>query len=160
MARTKTIPLFERTFIRAGTLEDASVNPIIAPTTLKRLLDGEPGIVLFDSQHRPVATVPMSVSEMAGLKGTGGVDKVLGGLERANAFAAMVYVPETDAKSMAAARNTGTLIDKAGTRMLDLIVGTTSQEATGRPLKKSSSVVESRHPLLPRQPGGVSVSTA
>src|SRR3546814_4331647 len=61
---------------------------------------------------------------------------------------------------MAAARNTGTLIDKAGTRMLDLIVGTTSQAATGRPLKNSSGVVESRDPLLPRQPGGVSVSAA
>src|SRR3546814_15614064 len=52
MARTKTIPLVERTFIRAGTLDDASVNPIIAQTTLKRLLDGEPGIVLLESQHR------------------------------------------------------------------------------------------------------------
>src|SRR3546814_16105784 len=61
---------------------------------------------------------------------------------------------------MAAARNTGTLIDKAGTRMLDLIVGTTSQAATGRPLKNSSGVVASRDPLLPRQPGGVSVSAA
>src|SRR3546814_20062809 len=44
MARTKTNPLVERTFIRAGQLDDAPVNPIHAPTPVKTLLYGEPGI--------------------------------------------------------------------------------------------------------------------
>lgn len=151
IARTRSVPIVERIFRRVGSLDASSLNPTAAPALVKRLLNGEPGIVFLDSQHRPVATVPMILDEMAKLKGTGGVDKVLAGIERANASNAMVYVPEG---ATIYARNVATLIEKSGTRVLDLIVGQDSQAAQGRDLTNPRGAVESRGKPTAHKPGG------
>lgn len=147
-ARTRSVPVSERVFRRAGALEAASIRPDAAPTVLSRLLNGEAGLVFFNNQLQPVAAVPMTTQAMGKLKGTGGLDRVLRGMERSNASAAMVYVPEPNHASIEAARNVGSMIERSGSRILDIVAGRSSLASTGENLTRRDNRFESRDPLL------------
>lgn len=157
-ARTEKVEVVERRFRRSGTL-GGQIDPANAPRVVNDILDGKPGLVFVDVQMRPVASLPMDVQEMARLKGTGGVDKVMAGLERANASGALINVPDSTDRSARAARNVATLLEKTGNvRPVDIIAGMKSMAAAGSRLTRSDGVVESRDPLLGIYGSGVPVS--
>lgn len=86
-ARTKTIPITERRITRRGTLGEA----ITSPMSAKRLTDShDNAIFLLDTQHRPVAIIPMSPAEMGALREGGRVSRILSAINTSSASAAIV----------------------------------------------------------------------
>ncbi|KVD35417.1 hypothetical protein WI84_16235 [Burkholderia ubonensis] len=111
--RRHSIDVTERVFKKAGSFGDPVHDVSAAARMTRELSNGESGIVLLNTQHAPVAFVPMTVERMAGLRGTGGADTLLQAIDKSNARAALVQLPDARPRSVEAARN----LMRAGARL-------------------------------------------
>lgn len=152
--RPKHIPVVERTFVKRGTLGKA-IDPVSVTQIAEKVSGGQDGVMLLDSQNRPVAFLPIRSAEMGRLRGTGGLEKLMAGVERANTAAAVTVV--RSAGDVDAALNVGTALNAAGIRVLDIVAAGQPLAATGKRLTRSDGTFESRQP---RPRAGVAVSEA
>lgn len=139
--RGTTIPVTERVFQQRATLAKSIGGPDDAKQIMREVSGGEEGIMLLNAQNEPIAFVPMTATEMGKLRGTGGLDKALAGLERSNASAAILSV--SSATSVDAAQNLGRMLNDADVQVHDIIAGGKSMASTGQSTA-TSKVFQSR----------------
>ncbi len=154
VSRPKQIPVVERTFVKRGTL-DKAIDPVSVTQIAEKVSAGQDGVMLLDSQNRPVAFLPIRATEMGRLRGTGGLERLMAGVEKANTAAAVTVV--RSAGDVDAAFNVGAALTAAGIRVLDIVADGKPLAQTGRRLTRSDGTFESRQP---RPRAGVAVSDA
>ncbi|KVO05548.1 hypothetical protein WJ69_22880 [Burkholderia ubonensis] len=131
--RRHAIDITERVFKRTGNFGDPVHDPAAAARVTRELSNGESGVVLLNTQHAPVAFVPMPVERMARLRDTGGADTLFQAVDRANAPAALVQLQDRGAQSVEAAKNMARLGARLNLRVLDAFdQHGNSLRATGR----------------------------
>lgn len=151
--RPKSIPVVERAFVRRGTL-DAAIKPQNAAEIAAKVSGGKEGVMLLDVQLHPIAFVPMTAQEMSKLRGTGGLEKLLAGVEKSNASNAVTVVQSEG--GVRQAQNLNSALEAAGIRVLDIVAGGKPLAQYGQQMRQSSTF-ESRQP---RSRAGVAVSDA
>jgi len=90
--RTREISLSERTLQRRAKLGRQIMGPPSAIETAKTLGGQESGIVLLNQRNAPVAWVPVSIDEMAAMRGTGVLGRILQSIERSNSTSAIISI--------------------------------------------------------------------
>ncbi|WP_161781141.1 JAB domain-containing protein, partial [Bordetella bronchiseptica] len=128
--RGSEIPVTERVFHQRATLAKAITSPSGAKEVMREVSGGDAGIMLLNAKNEPIAFVPMAETEMAKLRGTGGLDKALAGLERSNASAAILNVAA--AGDLSAAKNLGRMLEDADVRVHDILAGGESMASAGQ----------------------------
>ncbi|WP_347989505.1 JAB domain-containing protein [Methylomonas sp. AM2-LC] len=89
--KTVKTPVIERVFADESKLSDASVNDFKnAVAAADQVSGGQSGIMLMDTQHYPVAFVPMHGNDSSVLRGNGGMDALFRALSMSNASNAIV----------------------------------------------------------------------
>jgi len=155
VSRPKQIPVVERTFVKRGTLGDM-VDPLNVAGLAERISGGRDGVMLLNALHRPVAFLPMMAHEMGRLRGTGGLEKLMAGVEKANTSSAITIVQSEG--NIDQARNLNKALEDAGIRALDIVADGKPLAPTGQRLvPRSGGQFESRQP---RPGAGVSVADA
>lgn len=86
-ARRKSIPVTERRFTKREKLGENITSPWAA---LEMVEGHDSAIFLLDTQHYPVAVIPMSPGEMAVLREGGRVNRILSAISTSNANSAIV----------------------------------------------------------------------
>ncbi|ASC68576.1 hypothetical protein B9P52_31770 [Achromobacter denitrificans] len=127
--RGNEIPVTERVFRQRATLAKAITRPEDAAQVMREVSGGDEGILLLNAKNEPTAFVPMSAAEMAKLRGTGGLDKALAGLERSNASAAILNVASP--AGVDAAQNLGRMLKDADVQVHDIIADGRSMASMG-----------------------------
>lgn len=127
--RGREIPVTERVFHQRATLANGLAGPEDAQRIMREVSGGDDGIMLLNAKNEPIAFVPMTVAEMDKLRGTGGLDKVLAGIERSNASAAILNV--ASASDVDAARNLGRMLKDADVQVHDIIADGQSMTSLG-----------------------------
>lgn len=128
LARKHAIPIMERAVRKGGKLDTTAVtSPDGAKRMVEQLSNGQEGLLLLDTQMRPVAYLPMTLKSAAKLRtgdaetGYGALVKSLG---RANAASAIAYVPHSiEGKEgyRQGAVNLGDALNGLDVRFLDVI---------------------------------------
>ena len=153
--RSRQIPVVERAFVRRGTL-GAVITPQNVVDIAAKVSGGKDGVMLLDTQLQPTAFLPMTANEMGKLRGTGGLEKLLSGVEKSNASMAITVVHETE--SAAQARNLNSALEASGIRVLDIVASGKPLTQVGQALRRTGNTpFESRQP---RPSAGVSASAA
>lgn len=88
--RTRQISVSERTLQRRAKLGRQINTPSSAIQAAKDLGKSEAGVVLLSNRNAPVAWVPVSLKEMAAMRGTGVLDRLLVSIERSNSTGAII----------------------------------------------------------------------
>lgn len=97
--RTQALPVTERKFVKVRQGDrDAITNEAVAKTQITEIMGEDSGILLTDTQLRPLGYVPMSVADMQKLR-TGesatGAGALLRAMHEANATGAFVRIKES-----------------------------------------------------------------
>lgn len=87
-----TVP--ERELTRTDKLGAVISSPEVATAAARSIAGKQPGIILLNGQHEPVAFVPWAPERASRLRGTGGLDDLYEAAVRANASAALIASPE------------------------------------------------------------------
>ena len=101
-----------------------------------------PGVLLFDTQMRVSAWVPLPAEATGELRGTGGLAAIYRAVSEANAGSALIiHGGELDVRvrGASAAQNVGAALNRSGARALDIINTTTGRSAAESGLEPSSS---------------------
>lgn len=145
----QAVPRMERQFSKVSRapgeysdvpLPTESLNPRNAKGAVANVIDSgtRSGILLLDTQHKPIGVYPMSTESMARLR-TGDVQTsmvpVLRALHESNAAAAIVF--GDDPLELSSMRNLGSALTDADVRVLDLMY------RTGTGTDAASSIIRS-----------------
>lgn len=152
--RTKQIPVVERSFVKRGVLAQ-EVTPQNVSAIAQDVAGGLNGVLLLNVQNMPTAFLPLTADEMGKLRGTGGLEKLLAGVEKANASSGIAVVQsESDVRQ---ARNLNSALEAAGIRAFDIVAGGRTLLSAGERVTRSDGApFESR-----RSPGtGVPIARA
>ena len=120
-SRVTRIPVSQRVFKRSGKMGEPVNSPERAKVAVRELSNGEEGLLFVNADLRPSAFVPLSLEKMASLRTSGGLDTVLGGLEKSNAVGAFISVRDTSPASIDAAANVARALKAADVSPTDAI---------------------------------------
>jgi hypothetical protein len=92
IARTKTIPITERSFTQNDTIGPRMDKPSASIPFVKSIFGNKTGILLLNNLLDPVGSIEMTPDKMEKLRQKGGLDTLLPAIERANAVAMIAHV--------------------------------------------------------------------
>jgi hypothetical protein len=89
-----SIPIVERVFVKDEGLGDKAIeSPQDAKLAVSGIASDQPGIVILNTRHHPIAFVPVAPSEAGRLKNTPALRRIYRAFSRANASAAIIANP-------------------------------------------------------------------
>lgn len=87
------VPITERVLTKDERLGAAIESPRDAMDIVANTAQGQPGVLLLDNRHKPVAFVPLDPNESSKFRTDGRMDRMYRALSKANAAAALIANP-------------------------------------------------------------------
>ena len=113
------VPVVERIYSKEEALGPAISSPGDARVAVKKIADGEPGVILLSNQNVPVAFVPIEPGEAGTLRAAGRMDALYRAISMANAGSAIIV--DNGSLGDIATRNLAGLFNSMDTRVLDVM---------------------------------------
>lgn len=141
-----SIPVVERTIMRANDAMRTMDNPQVASEVVRRMTtSGKPGIVMMDAQNRVSAWVPIDPVEMGALRKDGRFDRLINSVSNAGAAAAILANPN-GALTERTINNIGSALKLADIRVLDVI-----DPVSGKSMAETVGLPSMSGPVLSRK---------
>lgn len=145
------VPVMERVYTSTGKLWSAINSPSDAKSAIRHIAGDEPGIILLDAQHTPVAFVPWKPENTAPLRGNGNMDALYRAISVANSASAMIANPG-NAYTINQINNLTGLFNSLDVKLLDVMEygqdgSVTSMAEKGMPLDNNTFFSQSSNPV-------------
>lgn len=125
------VPVVERVYTKDSRLwskiEDPATSKLVTPSIAGK----NPGVMLLDNRHAPVAFVPIAPAEARSLRSQARVDQLYRAISKANASAAIIANPN-NAYTISDANNLAGALQLIDLRVLDIIDYNDAGEVTSR----------------------------
>ncbi len=118
-SKSVKIPVAERVYSKEEALGPAIHDPSDAKEAVKKIADGQTGVMLMSTQHVPVAFVPIEPGEAGTLRTAGRMDALYRAISTANAGSAIIV--DNGSLGERSARNLAGLFNSMDTRVLDVM---------------------------------------
>lgn len=139
-SKTVKVPVLERVIASDGRLGPALRGPVDAHAFAKIIANGEAGAVLLDTQHRPLAFLPITPEEAVSLRKNGRMDAMYRAVSVANA--SRVVLVNNATLSDAAVHNLGRFFHSLEIETLDVVDVTGDDAASWSALGKAVDVAK------------------
>jgi hypothetical protein len=157
-APTKTVPVVERVLLEHGQLEQVKITgPDGALAMAKKVAGEDSGIMLLDTQMRPVAFVPVTQEQVNELRVAGRMDALYRALSVANASGAFIVASGTDATGLtrSAILNLGGFLSSVGVQPYDVVFTSGTVRDSWSVLGRTASATPTfNQQVSTRLPGG------